>query len=429
MKKTRITYICWLSNPMVRDHLDLRNYTCRNRILRVFHKPTYSYSDYAIWNTDFIEEFKSFNDYEFHVVSPHSGMLQNRVDFTDDKINYHIFKCDSNLFIEAYRSYTHQNTRKDYSRIRKIIKTIVDEIKPDVIVVCGAEQPNFSPCIWDLKDIPTLVLLETAVNDPILMKVLKGSHIYGAVERRSFKEMLYFATTSEKYYQIVREYNEQAKCLAVSFPSHLPPVLIAPEKKYDFLFYSAVISKNKGVEDTILAFNKVAVKYPKVTLNICGKCDDSYLTHLQSLVSNEAKDKVSFTGFFETIDEKLRFVQSARITVLPGITAPLNSTVRESMLMGLPTILYETEVTPAINKHKQCLLCAEMQNIDDLAAKMIYAIDNPTAMAEMADNAKEYAIKNYSNRSKTEQLLNAAIAVMNHSFRGVSIPESLLYQP
>lgn len=414
---------------MVRDHLVLRNYTCRNRILSVFHKPIYSYSDYAIWNSDFIEEFKSFNDYEFHVISPHSGMLQNRVDFIDDKINYHIFKCDSNLFVEAYRSYTHQNARKDYSRIRRIINTIVKDIKPDVVIVCGAEQPNFSPCIWDLKDIPTLVLLETAVNDPLLMKVLKGSHIYGAVERRSFKEMSYFATTSKKYYQIVRGYNEEAKCLAVGFPSHLPPVLVAPEKKYDFLFYSAVISKNKGVEDTILAFNKVAVRFPKATLNICGKCDDSYLSCLRELVAKEVRDRVCFTGFFETIDEKLRFVQSARIIVLPGITAPLNSTVRESMLMNLPTIVYETEVTRIINEKKTCLLCAEMLNIDDLSNKMCYAISNPLAMEEMASNAREYALINYSNKTVTEQLLKAAIAAMNNFVNGELISDSLTFPP
>lgn len=429
MKRIKIAYICWLSNPMVRSHLKLRDNTIRNFILRFFHRPISEYSDYAIWNSDFIKEFEKMEDYEFHIISPHNGMLKDRVEFEEKRISYHIYKCDTNLLSEAYRSYSHQNERTDYRRVRIIIKGIVDEIKPDVIIVCGAEQPNFSPGIWDLKHIPTMVMLETAVNDPALMKTIKGAKIYAAVEARSFKEMLYFSTASAKYYNIVRGFNSNAKCLSVGFPSHLPPVLASPEKKYDFLFYSAVISKNKGVEDAILAFNKVVSTHPNTTLNVCGRCDDSYLNHLQSLISDEAEGKVSFTGFFETIDEKLKYVQSARVTVLPGITAPLNSTVREAMLMGLPTIVYETEVTPQINKQKPCLLCAEMLNVDDLSVKMLYALENPAQMIEMAQNAKEYAIKTFSNKVKATQLIQAAIAVMNHFTKGECISADLLYTP
>lgn len=429
MKKIKIAYICWVTNPMVRSHLDLRNYRYRNVILKLFRKPQGSYIDYGIWNSDFIEEFEKMEDYEFHIISPHNGMLKNRVEFVEKGITYHIYKCDTNLLSEAYRSYSHQNDRTDYRRIRSIVHTIVKEISPDVVIVCGAEQPNFSPCIWDLKDVPTLVMLETAVNDPQLKEMLPGAKIYSSVEKRTFEEFSYFTTSLQKYYHIVRQFNQKALCLRASFPSHFPPVLDAPEKKIDFLFYAAVISQNKGVEDVILAFNKVVIKHPNATLNICGRCDVAYREHLKALINKEAENNVSFTDFFETVDEKLKYVQSARVTVLPGITAPLNSTVRESMLMGLPTIVYGSESTVNINKQKKCLLCAEMQNADDLSGKMLYAFENPAQMLEMAKNAKEYAVKTFSNKAKATQLIQAAIAVMNHFTKGERIPEELLYYP
>lgn len=430
MGKIKVAYLCWLSNQIIRSHLCLRDVTFRNKILRAFHKPECSYFDYAIWNSDFIEEFKSFtNDYEFHVISPHNGLKNRQAEFVEDGIHYHIFKCDTNLLFEAYRSYTRQNERTNYRRIRKCVKQIVDSIIPDVVIVCGAEQPNFSPGIWDLKKIPTLVLLETAVNEPALMQVLKGSRIYGAVEKKSFEELSFFATTSKKYYQIVRKFNNNAKCLKVGFPSHFPPILKDPKKEYDFLFYSAVLSKNKGVEDVIKAFNKLNVIYPAATLNICGRCDADYLAFLKSMISEESRLKVSFTGFFETIDEKLKYVQSAKIIVLPGITAPLNSTVRESMFMGLPTIVYESEGIPIINEKKRCLLCAEMENIDDLSSKMQWALANMSEMEIMANNAKEYAQMNYSNTAKAKQLLKAAVAVLRYQSAGESIPSQLLFEP
>lgn len=428
MRKIKIAYICWLSNPFVRSKLDLRDYKWRNVILRLFQQPTSCYLDYGIWNSDFVEEFKQMNDYEFHIISPHNGMKGNRVvEFTKDGIYYHIYKCDSNLLIDAYHSYSHYDQRTEYKRFRNAAIGIVERVKPDVIIVCGAEQPKFSPAVWDLKGYPTLVLLETAVNDPQLMKMMKGTHIYGPVEQRTFREMSYFATSSAKYFQIVRNYNKDAVCLAASFPSHHPLLNKNIEKQFDFIIYAAVISKNKGVEDTILAFNKVVKKCPDSTLNICGRCDESYKDYLESLIDEEAKFNVSFTGFFETVDEKLNFVQRARIIVLPGITAPLNSTVRESMLMGLPTIVYNNPSIERINSEKQCLIAAEMENIEDLSNKMVFALNNPSMVGEIANNGYEYAIANYSNKVKAKQLVDAAIAVMENFKLGKSIPINMIF--
>ncbi len=417
---------------MVRDHLTLRNYKLRNIVLRLFKKTTNSYSDYGIWNTDFIEEFKNMEEYEFHIISPHNGMIGKKVvEFSYENINYHFFKCDSNLFVDAYRSYTHFDDRTEYKRIRKAVMGIVNRINPDVIIVCGAEQPNFSPAIWDLKDYPTLVLLETAINDPLLMKMMRGTNIYGAVEKRTFKEMRYFATGNKKYYNIVREFNDSAICLKVGFPTHRPPIVEIKyeEKRYDFVMFSAVLQKNKGVEDTIIAFNSIIKTHPKATLCVCGKADVDYMQYLETLVSIEAKDNVTFVGFFSSVDEKHKFVQTARYAVLPGITAPLNGTVREAMLMKMPTIVYETLLTPRINKDKHCLLCAKMSDVADLTDKMLFALDNPLKMKEYAANAYEYADAKYCNREYALILMNASMAVKDYFDMGKEIPNNLIYKP
>lgn len=430
MGKIKIAYICWLSNQMVRKHLSLRDYSIRNIVLRFFHKPTNSYTDYGIWNSDFVEEFKKMEEYEFHVISPHNGMIgDNIVEFENEGVNYHFFKCDSNLFVDAYHSYFNYNERTDYKWVRERIMRIVESVSPQVIIVCGAEQPKFSPIIWDLHNKPTLVLLETAVNDPLLMKMMKGSDIYGAVERKSFSEMHYFATSNKNYYNIVRQYNKDAVCLYSWFPSHMPPLVENPVKQFDFMFYAAVISQNKGVEDVILAFNKLLNTHPHLKLSICGKIEASYKEHLDSLIDSRAKDNVSFTGFFETVDEKLSYVQTSKNIVLPGITAPLNGTVRESMLMKLPTIVYETVATPQINKDRECILCARMQDVDDLANKMQFAIDNPQKMDEMAYNGYQYALENYSNTKVANGLIQAALAVMKKESNGIIIPDELYYEP
>lgn len=97
--------------------------------------------------------------------------------------------------------------------------------------------------------------------------------------------------------------------------------------------------------------------------------------------------------------------------------------------MKLPTIVYETVVTPQINQGKQCILCARMQDVEDLSNKMLYAARNPEIMDEMANNGYQYAIENYSNRKVAKRLVNAAISVMEKERVGKAIPEEFYYEP
>lgn len=428
-KKIKIAYISKFSNQNVRERLDLSEHRLRNFLFRLFQRPVVSYSDIYIWNSDFIEEFEKRYDFESHVIATHNGMRKKIQEFNINNIHYHFVKCDNNVFIDALRAWSHYDRITNFSRIRRPLSKVIDAVNPDVIIVCGAEQPDYSPCIWDIHGKPVYVLLQSLINNPELKNTLPGFEIYSSVERRTFEQIDYFGSCNEKMYNLFRQFNQKAVCLKTSFPTHRPKKISDIHKNIDFIFFAATISKNKGIEDVLKAYNIVRSLHPEVTLSICGRCSEDYLNHLTSLIEPQNQNGFRYEGFFDSIDESHAFVQSGKIIVVPGISAPLNSTIREAMLLGLPTIAYETTATVEINLASQCLITAKMEDFKDLADKMLYAYENPSQLSLIANNGFLYANEHYSNRSIVDEMLKNTIAVYDHYYKGAEIPQQLIYTP
>ena len=129
------------------------------------------------------------------------------------------------------------------------------------------------------------------------------------------------------------------------------------------------------------------------------------------------------------MDDMYREVQKARVVVVPGITAMLNSTVREAMLMKKPVVLYETEATIKINREKQCLIVAKMKDIEDLSNKMLLAIENTELANEVALNGFEYAKSHYSNNKIGLKLANNIKSIVDFEKKQTPIPEDLIWYP
>ena len=216
--------------------------------------------------------------------------------------------------------------------------------------------------------------------------------------------------------------------LKLGFPQGSPPIFNDSIKKYDFIFYAARIGKNKGVEDVLKAFKIVHQNYPTIKLAIAGGSSDEYLSFLRNeyILPYGMNDNIIFCGFFQKFHDLYKEVQKSNYVILPGISAGLNGTIRESMQMGLPVIAYETESTKLINAEKMRLLTAEMENYKDLADKMIFAIENPDIMKDIATSGKEYADIKYDSSIISKQLISDFKYIMEHYYNQKDIPSSNL---
>ena len=151
----------------------------------------------------------------------------------------------------------------------------------------------------------------------------------------------------------------------------------------------------------------VVKQVPDARLCIIGKCEDNYRRFLDELITSLSITRnVVFAGYFELIEDVYNTVAKAGIAVLPGITAGLNSTIREAMLMGLPTICYRSRATDSINSKAENLIAAEKEDIGELAGLMIKALSDRVWVSQVAIRGKVYADTAFSNKAIVEKLLD-----------------------
>ena len=416
----KVVFLCGFSNRKIREKLSLSNLKWRNWACKIIHHPPFKYSDFAIWVSDYIEEFEKHEEYEFHVLSPHRGMIRKQQDFTLNGIHYHFFKKNSSLFGDLMNARFKLEQISDYYVKRRVIKRLIDRINPDIIVLCGAENPDYSSAVLDVRNKPVYVILQTLLNSKKRIEMGVGSDYRRAIENRIFSHVVYYSTSNKEGIDYISHINNRAQFLSAGFPSHRPVVDINKGKTYDFVFFARGITKNKGIEDAIKALAIVKKEKADVSLAIIGGCEVNYEKTLRGLISALGiESNVDFKGFYPSIDDSYNEVSKSRSALLPGITAGLNSTVREAMLMGMPTICYATSYTDVINVDKCCLITARMNDVEDLAEKMLFTILQHEEAGIIAASGQEYAHLHFSNSAIVDKLLeNCKLIVEEYNEHG-----------
>ena len=260
------------------------------------------------------------------------------------------------------------------------------------------------------------VILQTLLNDPKRIELKVGSPYRRSVEQEIFRHANYYSTAGPKETQIIKSINPNAVFLPVRFPTHKPNVEIPEKKDYDFVFFSRNVTPFKGIEETLYAFAAVKRSHKSVRINIIGAVDNQYLPKLNEICNQmDITENVFFSGYYPLLEDAYRNVVKAKIAVLPGITSSLNSTIRESMLLGMPVICFESDATSKINEEKKCLLTAKYGEVEDLSRIMLYTLENGDKTMEIVANGKEYANQNFGIENIVDLLLNNSRLIIENS--------------
>ena len=422
----KVVFISHFSSPAIRQKLELKTYSLRNLFFMLCGVSAIKYDDFAIWVSDYISEFEKYDNLDVHVIAPHKGMKRDTQSFDMNHVHYHFVKCDGGFLQDAVNKKIKLEQKTNYSTIRKRIKDVIDDINPDIVLLCGAENPYYSLSVLDVKDKPVYVILQTLLNDPKRIEMGLGTAYRRRVEADVFRHACYFCTSDEKAMDIIRQFKSDATFLPAGFPTHRPEVPLPKSKECDFVFFSRVLSKNKGIEDVLEALAMVKKEFPTVSLHIIGGSNTDYKSFLLSEAKRHGvQDNIKFLGYFPNIEDTYTHVAKAKVIVVPGITAALNSTVRESMLMGMPTICYDTSGTKDINKERLCLLTAPLCDTKKLADQMLFALKNEELAHEIARNGKEYAERIFGNAAIVNKLIDNCKQIVDNYYHHIPIKVDL----
>jgi glycosyltransferase involved in cell wall biosynthesis len=427
MQKKKIAYVCNFSNEEHRSKLHLRDWTFRNRIWQLFNKSAITYKDYAPWNGEFFKSFEKDSSFQFYVIYPHTGVLGRYQKYTINGVVYYAINSDISLFRRVLRWFSKNNNDLAFISTQAIYSSLIKSIKPDLLVICGLEIPE---CISAYQDgVPIYAMLQTLLNRDKSIQYSIGTEYTRTLEIETIKKLKYIGCPLEDYFNSAIKINPNAYYFKIAFPAIAPPLFDNIKKEFSFVFFAGSVMKNKGVEDAIKAYAIVRKKYPETTLNIIGKCATEYRRQLDVLIQeNNLKENVFFSDYFSRFEDVYKQVQKSSYVVLPSITAPFNTTVRESMFMGMPTIVYSTSVTKVINQRTSCLLEARMEDIEDLASKMIFAIENQDVMLAIGRAGKAYAENHLSSESLGLNLIRTFSSIIGKEYYNLPIDENLLYK-
>lgn len=432
LKKIKVAMICHFSNAEVREKLPLGNRSLYKFVRRLLRMPTKNegYADLAPWDTNIIKCVKERNEIDLNVISAHGGLKRDVVTFDIDGIHYTFIRPEmANLLKKIVPSYF--LWRRMNPMTPKILRKI-EKIRPDLVLLVGAENAYYSSSFLSIRNYPVFVLCQNVINNP--------EYSNGTLDKKNASTELdiirhanYLAVYCEKHYNLLRQlgYKNYIFHFNWPIPSSLEITPVSSEKKdYDFINFAMHMSENKGYHDCLRALAIVKRKYPNVRLCLVDGGYDDVRAELKQLISVlYLEDNVEFVPFFAEREGLFKFLEKVRFAVLPCKIDYISGTQLQSMEHGLPLVCYKTEGTPTLNEEKRCVLIAEMNNIEDLAGKMIALMDSPDLANELIINSYEFTQKRQKMaRGNMRRLVDNIKAIIDNYREEIEIPKEQLYE-
>jgi len=310
-----------------------------------------------------------------------------------------------------------------YSRLRKVLK----EYKPDIIhihnIACQV-SPSILLAVGNIPTILTLHSYELLCPTGALAKedgsrcVSPGKHDLRCTG--SIKGYVY-ETIKQFIHRILLKkillYTVPSKSMKVDFDGQKiisSPIRVLyngvdlseykPIKNFNRILYVGRISKEKGVETLIRAFEIIKNACPDVCLDIVG--DGPEMDSLNDLCDKlNLKDSVQFYG---KIDKKniVDFYIKSTFIVVPSICPETFCRVGvEALSVGRPVIGSDFGAIPEWLVDGKCGFLFTPGSVKDLAAKSIALLKNKPLLEKMSKFGHEYS-KNFSVDANTNNFEN-----------------------
>ena len=430
MDKLRVVWICNFSNTEIRSRLSFKK-SWLDTMLRKLAGSSQSIerSDYGVWITNGINEMKSFDEIELHVITPHYGIAGMPQEFEIDGIHYHVYPDESYQTIWKIKSRV-RFFRNDYSykQNRRIISSLVNSIAPDIIHIIGAENINYSLSALDFgNSIPVVVQLQTLVADPKVYNTLKDNkEVVVLGEKQVLRRADYIFSIAKKYISIIKEdINPKAIFIANKLAVGVTVDRQECNKEFDFVYCSVDISK--AADLAIRAFAIAKKSFPIIKLDIIGHYSSDYKSLLDDIIAKESiQDSVTFEGRLPTHEDVLIQMKKSRFALLPLRPDLLPSTVREAMSLGCPVVTTITESSPKMNEQRESILLCKPEDPQDMADKMCLLMSDRTFADKIRENAYLTISERYDNHSIIKKTVESYFYLYDHFKNGTPIPEDYL---
>ena len=401
-----MVWVCNVMNASIREHLhaditfgrwiQIVIFICvsvflpigiRTRLKRyLYYVPQ---SDYGQWNTNAFKEFEKVDSIDLHVIVPVNMTSRLIEEFESKGIHYYIVKSKESLLQKALGD---KLGVPSYKANRREIVSVIDRLSPDIVHVIGAENPQYSQVVFDIyKRYPVIVQLQTLLSDPKLQKEGGKLSAVAEMEKKILSQPVTIGTPMQEFKEVILSViNPDAHIVDIGLAVNEPVERREYEKKYDFVYFSANISK--AADLAIAAFCLAAKKHPEISLDVIGAYSEDFKNHLEEeLDKSGVKPNVTFEGSLPSHDDVINSIRKSRYALLPLKIDMISGTIREACANGLPVVTTITGGTPQLNTVRETALLSPIGDDEALAENMIRLVENPEIAAKLKENGYLYA--------------------------------------
>jgi glycosyltransferase involved in cell wall biosynthesis len=394
----KVAWICHFHNESLNRKLILR---------RKIH-------EFAPWISQLISIFENDKEIELHIIAPHNGIKKDQC-FMSNGISYYFYSVG--LPIHKKYNLSIIDLLTNYFNPKRKVKKYIDLIKPDLIHLYGAENAYYSSTIFQFKEkYPILVSIQGFLFNTLLNKSLsirKRIHI----EEKILVGFSHYGIRTNFMAQEVRKYNSAANLHWHWYPIFVPndlSELHRTSKEFD-LVYFARITKDKGIEDLILAIQNIKLWKPDVQVVVIGEGEPDYTDHLiKQCQELNLSTNIYWAGFIPTQIELFRLCSKARICVLPSYYDIIPGTVIESMLLKIPVIAYNVGGIPEINRDQEVIKLVQKGDIIGLSEVICELLKDQDELVHLKELAFLRAQEMFDRNSIRADIIKAYYSILEN---------------
>ena len=164
------------------------------------------------------------------------------------------------------------------------------------------------------------------------------------------------------------------------------------------------IRRVKGIDVLVQAAEHVCRRYPKALFLIVGrKSEQEYYQQLENKISSlDLKENFRFLGSREDVFPILRM---SDIFCLPSRSEGFSNALIEAMASRLPCVATDVGGNSEVIKHGESGFIVASEDWQDLAARLIYLLDDSSLATEMGLRGEEVVQSRFTAQAMIEELV------------------------